>query len=122
MRSKPKDCLTCGKQVKGRSDKKFCDDYCRNTHNNYLNSNFNNFVRNINNALRRNRRMLEELIPAGEQTVKCHKQKLADRGFNFSYHTHHYFNKKGDQYVFCYDLGYLMLESDWMLIVKSQES
>jgi hypothetical protein len=29
-----KKCLACGKQLKGRIDKKFCDDYCRNG--NYL--------------------------------------------------------------------------------------
>ena len=28
----PKLCLTCNKPVKGRTDKKFCDDYCRNNY------------------------------------------------------------------------------------------
>jgi len=29
-----KTCLACGKILKGRVDKKFCDDYCRNNYNN----------------------------------------------------------------------------------------
>ena len=29
-----KVCLACGKPLKGRIDKKFCDDYCRNNYNN----------------------------------------------------------------------------------------
>jgi hypothetical protein len=29
-----KTCLFCEKPVKGRSDKKFCDDYCRAAYNN----------------------------------------------------------------------------------------
>ena len=31
---KNKKCLSCGKLLKGRVDKKFCDDYCRNNYNN----------------------------------------------------------------------------------------
>jgi predicted nucleic acid-binding Zn ribbon protein len=44
-------CLTCNKPLKGRTDKKFCDDYCRNNYNNQLKSNTINLVRNINNAV-----------------------------------------------------------------------
>ena len=40
-----KTCVACGKAVKGRSDKKFCDDYCRNVYNNDLKSDSNNYVR-----------------------------------------------------------------------------
>ena len=34
MRIEPKPCLSCSKPVKGRTDKKFCDDYCRNSYHN----------------------------------------------------------------------------------------
>uniref|UniRef100_UPI00374D4ADE DUF2116 family Zn-ribbon domain-containing protein n=2 Tax=Ferruginibacter sp. TaxID=1940288 RepID=UPI00374D4ADE len=61
-----KKCLTCGKTIKGRTDKKFCDDYCRNGYNNQLKAGDNNYVRNINNALRKNRRILESLLPDNE--------------------------------------------------------
>ncbi|MEP7253841.1 MAG: hypothetical protein ABI683_15720, partial [Ginsengibacter sp.] len=63
-------CLTCGKQVKGRTDKKFCDDYCRNNYNNQLKSNSTNLIRNVNNALGKNRRILESLIPGSEDIAK----------------------------------------------------
>ncbi len=29
-------CQQCGKPVKGRIDKRFCDDFCRNAYNNNL--------------------------------------------------------------------------------------
>lgn len=29
-----KQCLFCGSELKGRSDKKFCNDFCRNNYNN----------------------------------------------------------------------------------------
>ncbi|RYY14822.1 MAG: hypothetical protein EOO04_29620 [Chitinophagaceae bacterium] len=116
-----RECQECGKPVKGRTDKKFCDDYCRNSYNNRHNSDYTNHMRNVNNILRKNRRLLELAIPAGEGLVKCMKRKIADQGFNFTYHTHQYTNKKGDVYFFCYEYGYLPLEGDWLLIVRRKD-
>lgn len=62
MESTEKTCLACDKPLKGRLDKKFCDDYCRNNYNNRLNSDQSNYVRNVNNILRKNRRILEASI------------------------------------------------------------
>ncbi len=114
-------CMTCDKPLRGRSDKKFCDDSCRNTFNNRLNSSGNNYVRNTNNALGKNRRILESLIPEGERTAKVHKQKLNSLGFNFRFITHIYISKTGKVYYYCYDMGYLPLDNDWYLIVKTNE-
>ena len=116
-----KTCLACGKTVKGRSDKKFCDDYCRNNFNNELKADSNNYVRNINNALKKNRRILEDLLPAEEEMKKTTKEKLLSAGFQFKYITHTYTNKKGNTYFFCYEYGYLPLENDWFLLVKRKE-
>ena len=114
-------CLNCNKPVKGRTDKKFCDDSCRNNYNNQLKSNTINLVRNINNALGKNRRILENLFIAGEEMAKTTRNKLLQKGFQFKYITHTYTNKKGNIYFFCYDIGYLPLESDWYLLVKRKE-
>jgi len=120
--TKTKLCLNCDKPVKGRTDKKFCDDYCRNNYNNQLKSITINLVRNINNALGKNRRILEEMFTEGEEMAKTTKSKLLQKGFQFQYITHIYTNKKGNVYFFCYDLGYLPLEGDWYLLVKRKES
>ena len=116
-----KTCLTCGKTVRGRSDKKFCDDYCRNNYNNQLKAGDNNYVRNINNQLRKNRRILLEILPGNEEVAKTTKNKLIQEGFRFKYITHTYTNKKGNTYFFCYDYGYLPLEQDLYLVVKRKE-
>ena len=116
--NKTAHCLTCDKHVKGRTDKKFCDDYCRNSFNNQLKATQNNLVRNINNALGKNRRILESLIHTTEEIAKTHKDKLLEKGFQFKYMTHTYTNKKGNVYFFCYDLGYMPLDNDWYLLVK----
>lgn len=119
--TQPKYCLACNKTVRGRSDKKFCDDFCRNNYNNQLKASSHNLVRNINNALAKNRRILESLISEGEEMAKTTKEKLLQNGFRFKYATHHYTNKKGSTYCFCYDYGYLPLENDGYLIVKGKE-
>jgi hypothetical protein len=109
-------CPECGEVIKGRIDKKFCSDMCRNAFNNKVNSDTNNYVRNINNSLRKNRRILEENL-VGEKTT-LPKQKLIDKGFNFKYYTNHITTKNNHQYIFCYEYGYLPLENDLILIVK----
>jgi len=118
-----KACLACGKPLKGRIDKKFCDDYCRNNYNNQQKAkgSHSSFVRNINNALLKNRKVLESILPEGEETAKANKDKLQRMGFQFKYLTHIYTTKTGKTYYYCYDYGYLPLDNDWFLVVRKKE-
>lgn len=118
--SSKRECLACGRTVHGRADKKFCNDYCRNAYNNVLKSINSPVVRNINNVLQKNRRILETLL-GEEELKKTTKEKLLAQGFQFKYATHTYTNKKGDVYVFCYEYGYLPLEHDWFLVVRRKQ-
>jgi hypothetical protein len=115
-----KKCEECGEVIKGRIDKKFCSDLCRNSFNNKLNSDSNNLVRNINNILRKNRRILEGLLQGDKTTLP--KQKLLDKGFNFNYYTNQTTTKNNHTYTFCYEYGYLPLEKDIILIVKKKQA
>lgn len=116
MPSEKRTCLECSEKLVGRADKKFCSDQCRNAYNNRNNSDATNLIRNINNALRKNRRILHGLNP-GEKT-KTTRDKLLREGFNFSHFTHLYQTKTGSTYFFCYELGYLLLDNDEILIVR----
>ena len=111
-------CPECGDKIIGRADKKFCCDACRNTHNNALNKDSKNLVRNINNLLRKNYRILESLNPDGK--TKTTKEKLLRLGFNFEFFTNIYTTKTGSVYFYLYDQGYLALENYFYLIVKKQ--
>lgn len=115
------NCLNCGKELKGRADKKFCDNDCRNNYNNQKNSDVNKLMRNVNNKLRKNRRVLAELLPEEKETTKIHQDKFSQKGFDFTYFTHLYTTKKGAIYHFVYDMGYLDLGEGWFLIVKRKE-
>ena len=114
-----KNCQQCGEKIIGRIDKKFCSDYCRNAYNNEQNRDVNNHVRNVNNILRKNRRILSELNIDGKKTL--HKLKLIEQGFNCNYFTNIYETKQGKIYYFCYDQGYIFHEDDKVTIVEKQD-
>jgi len=114
-----KNCEECGKTFKGRQDKKFCSDQCRSAYNNRLNSDATNYVRNVNNILRKNRRILMNLNPEGKSRVSL--DKLKTKGFNFNYFTSTYTTREGSQYFYCYEQGYLSIEKDFYLLVVKKE-
>ncbi|MFN8300784.1 MAG: hypothetical protein U0T75_16895 [Chitinophagales bacterium] len=115
-----KKCLSCGKVVFGRSDKKFCDDQCRNAYNNSLNSDSEAIVKHVNGILRKNRRIMADLNVTGK--TKVPKAKLSEQGFNFNYFTNLLKTKAGSTYYFCYEHGYLPIDNDWyMLVIRDNE-
>lgn len=114
-------CLNCGEPIQGRIDKKFCDDQCRNNYNYQQYAASNNLIRRINHALKKNRNILESMIPEGEEMGKTTQDRLLREGFQFKFQTHTYETKKGSVYHFCYDYGYLPLDGDWFLVVKGKD-
>ncbi len=116
MSDQQKFCLECGEPIVGRSDKKFCSDYCRNAYHNRQNRISNALIRNTNNKLKKNWRILSELNPEGK--TKVHKKRLLDKGFDFDYITGLYKTKKNDIYYYVYDQGYLELEHGYYMLVK----
>ncbi|HKR05053.1 MAG TPA: hypothetical protein VJY62_10485 [Bacteroidia bacterium] len=115
--STDKVCLECGEPLKGRADKKFCDDQCRSNYNNKMNSDVTAEMRNINNILRKNRRILESVVHE-DGKGKISKTKLIDKGFNFKYFTQTHTTQKGSTYKLCYDYGYLPIENDFIMVIK----
>jgi len=110
-------CLYCKKRVRGRIDKKFCDDSCRSSYNNKLNRDNCSFVSSVNRILKRNRKILQHLNTKGKTKVK--KEKLLATGFDFNYYTNTYTTKNGKQYHFCYDQGFIKIsETEYTLVEK----
>lgn len=113
-----KNCLECGEKIVGRTDKKFCNDACRNAYNNTINKDSKNLIRNTNNWLRKNYRILEALNP--DQKTKVSRAKLIEKGFDFNYFTSIYTTKAGTVYYFVYNQGYLPLEGGFYALVKRE--
>tara|TARA_R100000655_G_scaffold50812_2_gene88418 strand:+ start:449 stop:796 length:348 start_codon:yes stop_codon:yes gene_type:complete len=111
-----KTCEECNEKIVGRTDKKFCSDYCRNAYHNRMNKDASNLIRNTNNSLRKNYRILQELNPGDKTSVA--KSKLLSKGFSFEFFTSIYTTKTGKQYFFVYDMGYLPLENDFYALVR----
>ena len=111
-----KTCLECEEKIVGREDKKFCSDGCRNSYNNKINKDSTNFMRNVNNKLRKNYRILSALNIDGKS--KTTRTKLLSKGFDFEFFTNILNTKTGNTYYFLYDQGYLALENDYFMLVK----
>jgi hypothetical protein len=114
-----RSCIECGSPFRGRMDKKFCSDLCRIAFNNRLNSDDIHYMRNVNNILRKNRRILITMNPTGKNKVS--HEKLKAKGFNFSYFTSIYKTREGSLYYYCYEQGYLPIEKDYYLLVVKKE-
>ena len=118
---KPRFCLACKKELKGRTDKKFCDAQCRSAYHNTSRPSHELSIQRINSDLRRNRSLLAHFCPSGKSTVD--KEVLSNLGYRFDIFTHIFPFTTGT-YFFCYEYGYLpILEkgTEKMLIVHKQE-
>jgi len=115
----PSKCIVCKVKIFGREDKRFCSPQCRARYNNKLNRDQNNFMRNVNNILRRNRRILISLNPKGK--AKVHRERLLEEGFNFNYFTNEYVTQSGNVYHFCYEYGYMELKGEFFALVIRKE-
>ena len=113
-----KTCLECSDKIVGREDKKFCSDGCRNSYNNKINKDSTNFMRNVNNKLRKNYRILTALNVDGKS--KTTRAKLLSKGFDFEFFTNILQTKTGNTYHFLYDQGYLALDNDYFMLVKKE--
>ncbi|CAC9972535.1 hypothetical protein ASE21_07260 [Flavobacterium sp. Root901] len=111
-------CLECSEKLVGREDKKFCSDNCRNAYNNKINKDSNNFMRNVNNKLRKNYRILSELNVDGKS--KATREKMINKGFDFDFFTNILQTKTGNTYYFLYDQGYRSLDNDYYMLVKKE--
>ena len=93
MDTKERRCLECNAVIRGRTDKKFCSDYCRNSFNNKKNRATDQLIRKVNHKLRNNYRVLKQLeLIDGKVIVP--KKWLLQFGFDFDLFTSMYRTKK----------------------------
>lgn len=112
-------CMECGELLHGRSDQKYCNDQCRNAHNNRLSGEINNFIRSVNRILKKNYVILCSLNPTGKCTVT--REELVKNDFNFNYFTSMTKTRKGRVVYFCYDQGHSMGTGDKYLLFRKKQ-
>lgn len=99
-----KYCLDCGSALKGRVDKKYCNDFCRSNYNNTLNRKRNIDLKEINKILKRNASILEKLDSRGMR--ESNSVLLETAGFDFRFFTHQVISPTGEVYNCCYNYAY----------------
>jgi len=104
-----KPCKHCGKPInlaKGRRDRQFCDELCKNAYHNKIAYEEEKEAKRINKILKKNRDILKK-FSIRKDSDEIRKEQLLKAGFNFDYYTHHTTTfHKNYQYTFCYDYGY----------------
>jgi hypothetical protein len=110
-------CQFCGKPLRGRIDKKFCDFGCKNEFNNLIYRQERHEIGRIDLILKHNRRALKACLGA-LPSRRVSETELLQRGLRFEYYTHQYINARQDKYCFCYDYGYLVLGEGRCVVVK----
>ncbi len=109
-------CLFCGETLSGRSDKKYCDDNCRNNHHYQLRKGDNAIIKSVNASLIRNREILRSL--AANTRTMVMKKELVETNFNFNVMTSVYRTRKGSEYKVLYDYAYRVVNEYEVLILK----
>ncbi|WP_416372202.1 hypothetical protein [Aequorivita sinensis] len=109
--------------MSGRSDKKFCDTYCKSSYH-YQKSieEKPNFYTKVDKQLKTNRSILKNFNRAGKATVRS--EILINKGFNPNFFTHYWKNKNQDVYLFIYEYGFLKKSEhgvEKFVLVKWQE-
>ncbi|MCL5130494.1 hypothetical protein [Algibacter sp. L4_22] len=123
MKLKKKECLACGKELIGRSDKRFCDLHCKSSYH-YRKSleETPRFYSKVDNQLKLNRKILKNYNKSGKATVRA--LTVLGLGFNPSFFTHYWKNAKGDVYLFVYEFGFLKKKENNVekyILIKWQE-
>ena len=113
-----KNCLHCAKKIVGRTDKKFCNNYCRSSYHNEQTGSRTNYMRQVNYQLQKNRSILAATYSLYPKRKIIPFHELFLRGFNLVHFTHQQKDQRAGTYTFCYDYGYKMVGRNAVMIVQ----
>lgn len=102
---KSKECQHCGKEFKGRSNKKFCSNVCKNNFHNEVYRRSNKIVVDLDKKLHKNRSVLKDMFEV-YRSSPISLDILKARGFDENFHTHTFNAPSGDRYVMVYEVGF----------------
>ena len=116
-------CKSCGDRIRGRSDKLYCDDRCRNRFHNREKKRpvLTVLARSIQHQLLKNRMVLHRHL-GGANCRVVHRDQLLREGFSFNLFTNRCRNKRGVMVVFCYEFGYRVVSQNRLMIVRQSHS
>ena len=89
-----RSCPICQVTIKGRPDKKYCSITCKSAAQYEERKEKEQFYFKVDQQLKTNRRILKKYNRTGKTTLR--REVLYEEGFNPSFFTHYWKNKKGD--------------------------
>jgi len=116
-----RNCLECGKDLKGRLGKKYCDPACKSAYHNSHTNEAEAEIKKVNRIIRHNRSILKLLSPEGKATVR--KEVLDQLSYDYRFFTG-LFKSKNNLYYLVYDYAFSPIldgVKEKVLIVKKQE-
>ncbi|MGC4038339.1 MAG: hypothetical protein QM764_20415 [Chitinophagaceae bacterium] len=124
MKTEERVCKNCGepiKATKGRRDRLFCNNECKNKYHNAKTYQEEHEISRIYVILRNNRRILAKMFERKDKD-EIGRERLLKLGFDFDYHSHFVISKiKRNQFTFCFDYGYRLVRPDIYKVVKAFE-
>lgn len=112
-------CINCGIRIRGRTDKKFCNDHCRSHYHNGLNRGRNNIFKEVNKILKKNTAILDRFIQKG--IYQMDKQTLIASEFNFNYFTNLIIGPDGDNFFGVYHYAYQLQDKEQVLLMPAAD-
>jgi hypothetical protein len=110
-------CRYCGKPVRGRSDKLYCDVNCKNAFHNLTHQQDRRDVLQIDRILKHNRKILKDVL-GDRLKAQVPRAELIQQGLQFEFHTHQQKHSRNRSVTCCYEFGYVCLGEKKMLIVR----
>lgn len=101
-------CQYCQEALTGRSDKKFCNAYCKSAYQYEQRKAKESLFFKIDRQLKKNRSLLKYFNQAGKSVIR--KEDLLERGFDPMYFTHYWKNPQAKVYLFCYEYGFMEIQ------------
>ncbi len=118
-------CKQCGKVInplKGRSDRLYCDEKCKNKYHNALNKEDDKEFKRVTRILRINRKILKKMFTRNDRD-ELRKERLLKAGFEFGYYTHTKISKiKSNLFTFCFEYGYRPVGENKIKVVRAFDS
>lgn len=114
---KTKNCDYCNEEFKGRINKKFCSNSCKNAFHNERYREKEATVRDLNKVLHKNWTILKEMYGVHKSTP-ISINILESNGYKMKYHTHLHNSPLGEKYTMVYDYGFKNHFDNQIQIVK----
>lgn len=118
-----KHCPVCGKNIVGRSDKKFCSPSCKNKFHHPSQYVKGETIKTVNQFLFQNYKILESIFKDETKNKLMVPRILLDKmGFHFNYCTGCYFNNKNKLYHYIYDYSWMEFSTQEIMLIRPKNT